>query len=102
MFLRDFCIQRPVFAIVINLFLLVGGFYAIFTLPVRNLPQFDIPVVVVTTTLPGGSAELIERSVTTPIEQAISQVDGIDYIASTSSANLSSIQMVFKGNIDRF
>ncbi|MCB1919343.1 MAG: efflux RND transporter permease subunit [Candidatus Competibacteraceae bacterium] len=100
MFLRDFCIQRPVFAIVINLFLLVGGFYAIFTLPVRNLPQFDIPVVVVTTTLPGGSAELIERSVTTPIEQAISQVDGIDYIASTSSANLSSIQMVFKGNID--
>ncbi|MCB1771967.1 MAG: efflux RND transporter permease subunit, partial [Candidatus Competibacteraceae bacterium] len=100
MFLRDFCIQRPVFAIVINLFLLVGGFYAIFTLPVRNLPQFDIPVVVVTTNLPGGSAELIERSVTTPIEQAISQVDGIDYIASTSSANLSSIQMVFKGNID--
>ncbi len=100
MFLRDFCIQRPVFAIVINLFLLLGGLYAIFTLPVRNLPQFDVPVVIVTTTLPGGSAELIERSVTTPIEQATSQVDGIDYMTSTSSANLSLIQMVFKGNVD--
>lgn len=100
MFLRDFCIQRPVFAIVINLFLLLGGFYAIFTLPVRNLPQFDVPVVVVTTALPGGSAELIERSVTTIIERAVSQVSGIDYMTSTSSANLSLIQMVFKGNLD--
>ncbi|MCC6134322.1 MAG: efflux RND transporter permease subunit [Candidatus Contendobacter sp.] len=100
MFLRDFCIQRPVFAIVINLFLLLGGFYAIFTLPVRNLPQFDVPVVIVTTALPGGSAELIERSVTTIIERAVSQVNGIDYMTSTSSANLSLIQMVFKGNLD--
>lgn len=100
MFLRDFCIQRPVFTIVINLFLLLGGFYAIFTLPVRNLPQFDVPVVIVTTALPGGSAELIERSVTTIIERAVSQVNGIDYMTSTSSANLSLIQMVFKGNLD--
>jgi multidrug efflux pump len=100
MFLRDFCIQRPVFAITINLVLLLGGFYAIFTLPVRNLPQFDVPVVIVTTALPGGSAELIERSVTTIIERAVSQVNGIDYMTSTSSANLSLIQMVFKGNLD--
>ncbi|MFZ4789716.1 MAG: efflux RND transporter permease subunit [Candidatus Competibacteraceae bacterium] len=100
MFLRDFCIQRPVFAIVINLFLLLGGFYAMFTLPVRNLPQFDVPVVIVTTALPGGSAEMIERSITTVIERAISQVNGIDYMTSTSSASLSMIQMVFKGNIN--
>jgi multidrug efflux pump subunit AcrB len=52
MLLRDFCIQRPVFAIAINLFLLVGGVYALLTLPVRNLispwlsspPYFQVAV----------------------------------------------------------
>jgi multidrug efflux pump len=57
-------------------------------------------MVVVSTLFPGGSAELIERSVTSPIEQAVAQVDGIDYLSSTSSSNLSSIQVIFRGNVD--
>ena len=100
MFLRDFCIQRPVFATVINLFLLLGGLYALTSLSVRYLPRFDVPVVNVTTAFPGGSAALIERSVTTPIEKIVSQVDGIDYISSTSWSNSSSIQVMFKGGVD--
>ncbi len=100
MVLRDVCIQRPVLALVLNLLLLVGGLYALATLPVRYLPSFDIPVVLINTTLPGGSAESIERSVTAPIEEAVALVDGIDYMASASASNLSAIQLFFKGGVD--
>lgn len=98
--LRDQCIRRPVLALVINLVLLLGGLYALSQLPVRFLPRFDVPVVTISTTLPGASPDMMERTVTVPIERAAMQVDGIDMMTSTSVAGLSAITITFRGGVD--
>ncbi len=100
MFIRTYCIQHPTFAIVINLVVLVAGLYALAVLPVRYLPKFDIPVTLVTTTLPGASARDMKSSVTRPLEEAVSLVDGIDYMTSVSQANQSVITIFFRSGVD--
>lgn len=97
---RFYCIQHPTFAFVLNAVLLVAGLYALVQLPLRYLPKFEIPVAIITTTLPGGSPTDMESSVTRPLEQAVSLADGIDYIASTSEASTSIITIFFKSGVD--
>ncbi|GGC57628.1 acriflavin resistance protein [Siccirubricoccus deserti] len=98
--LRDECIRRPVLALVINLVLLLGGAYALAKLPVRYLPRFEVPVATISTILPGASPEMVERTITTPIERSVLKVDGIDLMTSASISGLSSIQLVFRGGVD--
>jgi len=98
--LRDECIRRPVLALVINLVLLLGGVYALAQLPVRYLPRFEVPVGTISTILPGASPEMVERTITTPIERSVLKVDGIDLMTSASISGLSSIQLVFRGGVD--
>ncbi|MCS5566070.1 MAG: efflux RND transporter permease subunit, partial [Methylococcales bacterium] len=96
MTLSDTSIRRPVLAIVINLIIFMAGVVGLEGLAVRQLPKFDLPTVTIKTIYPGAAPDLIERLITTPIEQAVASIDGIDVMSSTSAENFSKIQVKFK------
>ena len=77
----EFFIRRPAFTIVISLVLTIVGIISYFQLPVRWVPNVNLPVVAIYTDYPGASASLIESQITTPIEAALSGVDGIENIS---------------------
>jgi HAE1 family hydrophobic/amphiphilic exporter-1 len=94
-FLSDISVKRPVGAIVLSLLLVVFGYISFTNLPVRELPDMDNPVVSVSTTYRGASADIIESQVTAIIEAQLSGISGIDEITSTSRANSSRITVTF-------
>lgn len=96
----DIFIQRPVLASVISLLILVLGLRALSSLEVRQFPETKNTVVTVTTTYHGASSELVKGFITTPLQQAISEADGIDYISSISSQGRSVIQAHMVLNYD--
>lgn len=96
----DIFIRRPVLALVVNLLIVIAGLQAVFTLTVRQYPRSDNAMVTVTTTYVGASAELVRGFITTPLERAIAAADGIDYIQSQSTQNLSTINVRLKLNYD--
>jgi multidrug efflux pump len=96
----DIFIKRPVLAIVVNLIILAVGWRAIDALPVRQYPQIESTSIVITTVYIGASAETVRGFVTTPIERAVSAIDGIDYIESTSTAGVSTITVRLRLNHD--
>ena len=96
----DFFIKRPVFATALSLMLLVVGLLSFTKLNVRQFPKIDANLISISTTYPGASASLVESFVTTPIENAISGVDGIDYITSSSSTGKSTIILHLQLNAD--
>lgn len=98
--ITDIFIRRPVLAIVVNLLIVIAGLQAAFTLTVRQYPRSDNAMVTVSTTYVGASAELVRGFITTPLERAIAAADGIDYIQSQSSQNLSVINARLKLNYD--
>jgi len=99
MILSDVSIRRPVFATVINLVILLVGFICYERLAVRLIPKVDVPIVNVSTAYPGASAQVIESQITTPIEEQLSGIEGIDYIQSVSREESSQITVRFR--IDR-
>lgn len=88
----DIFIRKPVLAMVVSLFILLFGLRAFSELNVRKYPEIRNAVVNVTTAYYGADANLIQGFITTPLEREIASAEGIDYIASTSSAGVSSIQ----------
>ena len=84
MVLSDISIRRPVLAIVINLVILLVGLITYERLAVRLIPKVDVPVVTVATSYPGASAEVIESQITTPMEEQLSGIEGVDFINSVS------------------
>ena len=88
----DLYIQRPVLASVVSLLILVVGLRAITSLEVRQYPQTRDTVVTVTTGYPGASSELVKGFITTPLQQAIAEAQGIDYLSSTSRQGQSVIE----------
>ena len=96
MVLSDLSIRRPVFAWVINLVVLLVGIIAYDRLAVRLIPNVDVPVVTVNTNYPGANARVIESQVTQPIEDALSGVEGIDFIQSTSREQSSQVTVRFR------
>jgi HAE1 family hydrophobic/amphiphilic exporter-1 len=93
--LAEICVRRPVFATVIILALVVVGFFAYIQLGVDRFPNVDFPFVVVTTVLPGAAPEEVETEVTDKIEEAVNTISGIEELISTSSENVSLIQIQF-------
>lgn len=83
--IADTFIERPNFAIVISLFLLLLGSLAIVNLPVSQYPNITPPIIQVTATYTGADAETIEQTVATPLETQINGTPGMAYIESTSS-----------------
>jgi HAE1 family hydrophobic/amphiphilic exporter-1 len=92
----DFFIQRPVFATVCALFIILAGAISIPTLPIAELPDLAPPQVIVSSGYIGANAQTVETAVTIPLEQAINGVQGMKYISSTSGNDGSSqITVVF-------
>src|ERR1700746_1205552 len=96
----DLFIRRPVLAIVMHLVILFSGLQSIRSLSVRQYPRSDIAVVEVSTTYVGANADLVRGFITTPLERVIASADGIDYMESSSSQGLSSINVHLKLNYD--
>jgi multidrug efflux pump len=82
--LTDLFVRRPVLALVISTMILMLGVIAIKQLPIRQYPMLESSTITVKTTYPGASAELMQGFVTQPIAQAVSSVEGIDYLTSSS------------------
>ena len=96
--LPEFCIRRPIAAVMFNLALAVIGIVGLSRLPVRELPDIDPPVVSVTTIYPGANAELVEADVTEPMEQEINNIPGIKILRSESREQVSAITIEFDLN----
>lgn len=88
-------IQRPVFATVINLLLILVGLVAMQKLTVREYPNIDVPVVSVSTQYKGASAFIMESQVTDVLEESLSGIDGVDFISSESKQGSSKISVNF-------
>ena len=86
MFSRFF-IDRPIFAAVISLFLVLAGLAAMRSLPIAQYPEIAPPVVTVTAIYPGASAETLEQTVASVLENAINGVPDMIYMHSTSASN---------------
>ncbi len=95
MTLSDISVRRPVLATVMSLVIIAFGAIAFTTLPLRELPDVDRPVVSVNTTYPGASAQVVENQITRPIEDQLSGIDGIDTINATSRDGRSSVNIEF-------
>ncbi|WP_035304575.1 efflux RND transporter permease subunit [Brevundimonas aveniformis] len=97
--LSDIAVRRPVLAAVAAIVLVVLGAAAFFLLPIRELPDIDPPVVSVSTSYGGASAEVIESRITEPIEQQVAGIQGVERITSSSRDGQSRVTIEF--NLDR-
>ncbi len=86
MFSRFF-IYRPVFALVISIVIVILGLISIPTLPVESMPDITPPTVQVSTAFPGANAQVVEQTVTTPIEQQVNGVEDMIYMSSQSTSS---------------
>ena len=82
-----FFIDRPVFAIVIALVMLIGGGVAGSSLPIAQFPQITLPTIRVAAAYPGANAEVVERAVAQAIEEQVNGVEGMVYMQSSSAGN---------------
>ncbi len=96
----DIFIERPVLATVISLVILVLGLRSAGLLPVLEFPYTENAVVTVTTAYPGADANLVASFITTPLENAIAQANGIDYMTSSSVQGVSTISVNLRLNYD--
>uniref|UniRef100_B0SZH6 Efflux pump membrane transporter n=1 Tax=Caulobacter sp. (strain K31) TaxID=366602 RepID=B0SZH6_CAUSK len=96
-----FFIDRPIFAWVIAIVIMLAGALAIRTLPVAQYPAIAPPQVAVSAMYPGASAKTLEDSVTQVIEQKMKGIDGLDYMSSTSdSTGAATVTLTFKAGTD--
>lgn len=96
----DIFIRRPVLSIVIALIIFLLGIISYFSLPVREFPLVSSNVVRVTVNYAGASPDIMESSVTTPLESVIADVNDVDYISSGSRQGVSDITVYAKLNSD--
>jgi multidrug efflux pump len=92
----DLFVRRPVLASVVSLMMMLLGLRAIFSLELRQFPRTENAVITVTTPYPGASSELVKGFITTPLQQAIAEADGIDYMTSSSRQGSSFIEVTMK------
>ncbi len=96
----DLFIRRPVLAAVVNLVIIIAGLQAIRSLNVRQYPKSDNASIVINTVYVGASADLVKGFVTEPLERAIAEADGVEYIESQSAQSLSTITARLRLNQD--
>jgi multidrug efflux pump len=90
------CIDRPVLATVMSLVIVLFGLISVVRLPNRYLPNVDPPVVTVTTVFPGAAAEVVETSVTDPLEDQVNGIEGVKHVTSVSREQVSIISVEFE------
>src|ERR1700733_1706052 len=96
----DIFIRRPVLASVVSLLILVLGLRALGTLQVLQDPQTQNAIVTVSTIYYGADPQVVAGFITTPLENAIAQANGIDYMTSTSTSGVSTIMVYLRLNYD--
>ena len=97
----NFFIDRPIFASVLAIVIVVAGAAALPLLPIAQFPDITPPQVVVTATYPGASAEVVEQTVTTPIEQQVNGVENMIYMSSRSGSDgTMTLNVTFKVGTD--
>ncbi|MEN8180935.1 MAG: efflux RND transporter permease subunit [Myxococcota bacterium] len=94
--LSEVCIERPVLATVMSLVILLFGIISFGRLPNRELPDVDAPIVSVTTIYPGAAPEVVETSVTQPLEDQIIGIEGVRHVTSSSREQVSQISIEFE------
>jgi multidrug efflux pump len=93
--LPEICIKRPVFATVLSLVIVLIGLISYQRLPVREYPRIDEPVVSVSTTYRGASAEVVESQVTKILEDSLAGIEGVEVMTSQSRSETSRINVRF-------
>jgi multidrug efflux pump len=93
--LSQVCIDRPVLSTVMCLVVLIFGAIAMPRLPNRELPDIDAPKVSITSVYPGAAAEVVETSVTQPIEEAVNGIEGVKHVTSVSREQVSTVSVEF-------
>src|SRR5476649_264104 len=96
----DIFIRRPVLATVASLLILVLGLRALASLPINQFPRTQNAVVTISTIYYGADAQTVAGFITQPLESAIAQAQGIDYLSSSSSSGASTITATMRLNYD--
>ena len=96
----DIFVGRPVLATVISFMILLVGLRSMGLLELREYPRAERSVVIVTTAYPGAEAELVQSFITTPLQRAIAEAEGIDYVTSNSRQGVSIIEVNMALNYD--
>ncbi len=94
--IAEICIERPVLATVMSLVIALFGLISLTRLQNRELPDIDPPVVSVTTIFPGAAAEVVETSVTDPLEEQVNGIEGVKHVISSSREQVSEISVAFE------
>lgn len=89
-------IDRPLLSIVISVFIVALGVIALTSLPVEKYPDIAPPAINVWASYPGASAETVQKSVVTPLEEAINGVEGMTYMKSSASNGSASVTVFFE------
>ncbi|MDD2298940.1 MAG: efflux RND transporter permease subunit [Fermentimonas sp.] len=98
--LSELSIKRPVLATVMVLIIIIFGIIGYTSLPVREYPNVDNPIITVQVSYPGANAEVIENQITEPLEQNINGIPGIRSLISRSSQGSSRITVEFELSVD--
>ncbi|MEX9779733.1 MexW/MexI family multidrug efflux RND transporter permease subunit [Providencia manganoxydans] len=96
----DIFVRRPVLALVVSSLIVLMGLFALSKLPIRQYPQLESSTITITTQYPGASANLMQGFVTQPIAQAVSSVEGVDYLSSSSVQGSSLVTVRMELNRD--
>ena len=96
----DLFVRRPVLALVVSMLILLLGVLSLGKLPLRQYPMLESSTITVMTEYPGASSELMQGFVTQPIAQAVSSVEGIDYLSSSSVQGRSMVTVRMELNRD--
>src|SRR5277367_1794058 len=96
----DIFIRRPVLALVVSLLILLIGLKAMTGLQIRQYPKLSNTTITVTTLYPGAAPDLMQGFITTPIAQAVSTAEGIDYLTASSIQGTSTVTAYIRLNYD--
>lgn len=96
----DIFVRRPVLALVVSTLIFLLGAFAFSKLPIRQYPMLQNSTITIATDYPGASSELMQGFVTQPITQAVSSVEGVDYISSSSVQGKSFVTVRMELNRD--
>ena len=95
-----FFLAKHHFTILLAVVLILGGLYAVLAIPKDSSPEVQIPMGVVTTVLPGASAEDIETLITNKVEDRVLGIEGVSKVTSSSGDGVSSVTVEFNANAD--
>ncbi|SDD71209.1 multidrug efflux pump [Paracoccus isoporae] len=96
----QFFIHRPVFAWVLAIVTMLAGIYSLTGLPVSQYPDIAPTTIRISASYSGATAEAVQNSVTTPIEDTLTGIDGMIYFESSSSQGRSSLELTFDDSVD--